>query len=130
MKEWAKPNNFLAVFRLTSAKYADSFLDTGSIKFNTLQSWVDYSKKIGDGRGDGHEGTLAFCDILDFERIFEFTQKYQSSNILNPNTRPLHKEISGKRLVFKDERSLKLPCFCIYIMKNNLPVYSFYRFKV
>ncbi|MNW33000.1 hypothetical protein D3C74_99540 [compost metagenome] len=51
MGEWAKPNNFSAAFRLTSSKYADAFVDTGSIKFNTPQSWIDYSKKYGDGRG-------------------------------------------------------------------------------
>ncbi|MFN0224069.1 hypothetical protein [Paenibacillus sp. KR2-11] len=120
MGEWAKPNDFSAVFRLTSSKYADAFLDTGSIKFNTPQSWIDYSKKYGDGRGDGYEGTLAFCDGLDVERIAELTRKYESSCILNPNTRPLLKEISGERLFLKDKRSLVLPCFCVYIMKNSL----------
>ncbi|MEF3309362.1 hypothetical protein PV433_10660 [Paenibacillus sp. GYB004] len=120
MGEWAKPNNFTAVFRLTSSKYADTFVDKGSIKFNTPQSWIDYSKKYGDGRGDGYEGTLAFCDSLDVERISELTQKYESSCILNPNTRPLLKEISGRRLFMKDKRSLELPCFCVYIMKNSL----------
>ena len=69
MGEWARPNDFFVACRLTSSKYADSFLDTGSIKFNTPQSWIDYSKKYGDGRGDGYEGTLAFCDSFDFERI-------------------------------------------------------------
>ena len=61
MGEWARPNDFFVACRLTSSKYADSFLDTGSIKFNTPQSWIDYSKKYGDGRGDGYEGTLVFC---------------------------------------------------------------------
>lgn len=120
MGEWAKPNNFSAVLRLTSSKYADLFLDTGSIKFNTPQSWIDYSKKYGDGRGDGYEGTLAFCDSIDVECITDLIQKYESSGILNPNSRPLHKEICGKRLFLKDKRSLMLPCFCVYIMKNSL----------
>ncbi|MBS2967793.1 hypothetical protein J9317_03260 [Metabacillus sp. KIGAM252] len=120
MGEWAKPNNFSAAFRLTSSKYADAFVDTGSIKFNTPQSWIDYSKKYGDGRGDGCEGTLAFCNILDVERIGELAKEYESSDILNPNTRPLLKEISGRRLYLKDKRSLELPCFCVYIMKNSL----------
>lgn len=120
MGEWAKPNDFSVVCRLTSSEYADSFLDTGSIKFNTPQSWIDYSKKYGDGRGDGYEGTLAFCDSYDVERISELIGKYESGLVLNPNTRPLLKEIRGKRLILKDERSLKLPCFCVYIMKNRL----------
>lgn len=120
MGEWAKPNDFSIVCRLTSSKYADSFLDTGSIKFNTPQSWIDYSKKYGDGRGDGYEGTLAFCGSLDVERISELIGKYESGCVLNPNSRPLLKEVSGERLFLKDERSLKLPCFCVYIMKNSL----------
>ncbi|MEK5061025.1 hypothetical protein BK126_26280 [Paenibacillus sp. FSL H7-0326] len=120
MGEWSEPNGFSAVFRLTSSKYADAFVDKGSIKFNTPQSWIDYAKKYGDGRGDGLEGTLAFCDSLDVERISELTQKYESSCILNPNTRPLLKETSGRRLFMKDKRSLELPCFCVYIMKNSL----------
>lgn len=120
MGEWAKPNDFSAAFRLTSSKYADAFLDKGTIKFNTPQSWIDYSKKYGDGRGDSYEGTLAFCDSLDVERISELTQKYESSCILNLNTRPLLKEVSGSRLFMKDKRSLELPCFCVYIMKYSL----------
>jgi hypothetical protein len=120
MGEWAKPNDFSAVFRLTSSKYADAFVDTGSIKFNTPQSWIDYSKNYGVGRGDGYEGTLAFCDSLDVERIYELTHKYESSCILNANNRPLQREISGKLLLLKDRRSLQLPCFCVYIMKHSL----------
>lgn len=116
MGEWAKPNNFSAVFRLTSSKYADSFIETGSIKFNNPQSWIDYSQEYGDGRGDRNEGTLAFCDSLDLERRSELTQKYESS-ILNPNTRPLHKEICERRLFLKDKRSLKLPCFCVLVLE-------------
>src|SRR5690625_6076126 len=120
MGEWAKPNDFSIVCRLTSSKYADSFLDTGSIKFNTPQSWIDYSKTYGDGRGDVYEGTLAFCGSLDVERISELIGKYESGCVLNPNSRPLLKEVSGERLFLKDERSLKLPCFCVYIIKNSL----------
>ena len=113
MGEWARPNDFFVACRLTSSKYADSFLDTGSIKFNTPQSWIDYSKKYGNGRWDGYEGTLAFCDSFDFERMSELTGKYESSCVLNPNTRPLHKEIREGRLFLKDKRSLKLPCFWV-----------------
>lgn len=120
MGEWARPNDFFVACRLTSSKYADSFLDTGSIKFNTPQSWIDYSKKYGDGRGDGYEGTLAFCDSFDFERMSELIGKYESSCVLNPDTRPLHKEIREGRLFLKDKRSLKLPCFCVYILKNSM----------
>lgn len=120
MGEWANPNNFSAVFRLTSSEYADDFLTKGSIKFNTPQSWIDYSKKHGDGRGDALEGTIAFCNLFDSEQTAELTKKYDSRNILNANARPLHTENIGTRLFFKDKRSLELPCFCVYIMKHSL----------
>ena len=51
MGVWANPDHFTAVFRLTSSKYAEVFIDKGSIKFNEPQSWIDYSKKYGNGRG-------------------------------------------------------------------------------
>ncbi|BES66094.1 hypothetical protein SANA_25330 [Gottschalkiaceae bacterium SANA] len=120
MGDWEKPNTFSGAFRLTSSKYAKSFIKRGSIKFNTPQSWIDYSKQHGDGRGDGYEGTLAFCDSLDVKSISEIIQKYESICILNTNARPLHKEICKRRLLLKDKRSLNLPCFCVYIMKHSL----------
>ncbi|MGE4214433.1 MAG: hypothetical protein AB7E42_06615 [Anaerotignaceae bacterium] len=120
MGKWAKPNGFSVVFRLTTSKYADDFINKGSIKLNTPQSWIDYSKKFGDGRGDSCEGTLAFCHMFDIEHKNELTQKYGSNCILNPTSRSLLNETKGQRLFFKDKRSLQLPCFCMYIMKNNL----------
>ncbi len=120
MGVWANPDHFTAVFRLTSSKYADDFIKKGSIKFNEPQSWIDYSKKYGKGRGNGYEGTIAFCDVLDYKRVIELNQKYNSNCILNTNLRPLTKETIGQRLFLKDKRSLQLPCFCFYIMKHSL----------
>ena len=120
MSGWANPNNFTAVFRLTNLKYAEAFLDKGSIKFNTPQSWIDYSRKYGDGRGDGLEGTLAYCSRYDIEHIKDFNEKYCSTNVLNSKNRPILHVNEGRRIYFKDKRSLELPCFCIYIMKHSL----------
>lgn len=120
MCEWADPNEFSAVFRLTSSEFADEFMEKGSIKFNTPQSWVDYSKAYGTGRGDAYESTIAFCDIFDDEKVVELHKKYSPDNVLDSNSRPLITEIIGQQLLFKDERSLQLPCFCVYVMKNSL----------
>jgi hypothetical protein len=95
-------------------------MEKGSIKFNTPQSWVDYSKAHGTGRGDTYEGTIAFCNIFDIAHIVELNQKYSSDNILSENNRSLITEGFGQRLLFKDNRSLQLPCFCVYIMKHSL----------
>lgn len=47
MGEWARPNDFFVACRLTSSKYADSFLDTGSIKFNTPNRGLIIPKNMG-----------------------------------------------------------------------------------
>lgn len=120
MGEWARPDDFSLVFRLTSSEYVDKFIDKGSIKFNTPQSWIDYAKEHGTGRGDGYEGTIAFCDVTDYERVFQLYEKYHSNNILIRDSRPLITGINGQRLLLKDKRSLQLPCFCVYIMKHSL----------
>jgi len=120
MGVWANPDHFTAVFRLTTSEYADNFIDKGSIKFNAPQSWIDYSLKYGNGRGDRYEGTIAFCNIFDYERVIELNQKYNSDCIINTKMRPLAKEVIGQRLFLKDKRSLQLPCFCFYIMKQSL----------
>lgn len=120
MGVWANPDHFTAVFRLTSLKYAEDFINKGSIKLNEPQSWIDYWKKYGNGRGDGYEGTIAFCNVLDYKRAIELNQKYDSACILSTNLRPLTKEVIGQRLLLKDKRSLLLPCFCFYITKHSL----------
>lgn len=120
MGEWMNPEEFTAVFRLTTVKYANEFIDKGIIKFSTPQSWVDYYKKHGDGRGDAYEGTIAFCGLSDTERIIELKREYESPILLNEEIRPIITNAFKNRLLFKDKRSLQLPCFCFYIMKNSL----------
>lgn len=120
MNEWANSNSFLCLFRITTSKYADDFLDKGLIKFNTPQSWIDYAKEYGIGRGDPLEGSLAFCHYSKLEKLKELKEKYESKCILEHNSRLLHTELIDKKIFFKDKRSLMLPCFCLYIMKNNL----------
>ncbi len=120
MGGWKNSDQIFAVFRLTSSKYADDFINKGSIKLNEPQSWIDYWKKYGNGRGDGYEGTIAFCSVHDCNSVIELNQKYDSDCILKTNLRPLTKEFIGHRLLLKDKRSLQLPCFCFYIMKHSL----------
>ncbi len=119
MDSWANPNENVIRMRITEAGYAEEFIKYGRIKFNTPQSWVDYAKKHGEGRGDYYEGTLAFCNMYDITRLCELNCKYNSHNILSIHTRPLERNIYKERLLFKDERSMKLPCYCLYVLKVN-----------
>ncbi len=120
MGEWINPEDFTAAFRLTTVKHANEFIDKGIVKFNTPQSWADYYKEHGAGRGDAYEGVIAFCGLFDVERIIELKREYESSILLNAKRRPIITNAFKNRLLFKDKRSLQLPCFCLYIMKNSL----------
>lgn len=117
MGDWINPNENVLRIRMTEARFADDFIKYGRIKFSTPQSWIDYSKKHGDGRGDFYEGTLAFCHMYDIEEIVELDKKYDSDNILSANKRPLAKSLYNTRLLYKDERALSLPCYCLYILR-------------
>lgn len=117
MDTWANPNTNVLRIRLTEAQYADDFIERGCIKFGTPESWVKYAELYGDGRGDAYEGTLAFCHFLDYERAIELEEKYSPSHILNVNSRALVKKLYKQRLLFKDRRSMQLPCYCLYLMK-------------
>jgi len=106
---WDKPNDFYCVFRCTTIEFAIQLMEFGRIKFNTPTSWVEYAMKFGDGRGDLYEGTVAFCHLLDIDRVIELNKKY--------NGECFSKTILGNRLFFKSRFSMGLPCYCFYILK-------------
>lgn len=110
---WENPDDFKLSFRSTTSKYADAFIEKGSIKFNTPKSWVEYSIKNGEGRGDRLEGTRALCHMLDIKNLVVLKEKYQSCPELD---RMSYKN----KLYLKNKRTMELPCFCFYIMKNRM----------
>jgi hypothetical protein len=110
---WAEPENFMMVFRCTTQKYAENFLNNGEIKFSTPSSWVKYAFEKGEGRGDKLEGTMATFHVLDIERGVELNQKYEKYTDL------LRVPI-GKHVYLKSSRDMELPCFCFYILKQSM----------
>lgn len=50
--KWANPDEFTLAMRCTTVNYANKFIEEGSIKFNTSDSWVKYAITNGEGRGD------------------------------------------------------------------------------
>ena len=113
---WKKPNSFSLVLRCTKKKYAKAFLEKGQIKFSTPQSWVEYGKKYGDGRGDCLEGTIACFNNLDFENKISILKKYEFYN----NKNNLIKMKCGNRIYIKIKREMQLPCFCLYYLKTEM----------
>lgn len=110
---WAKPENFFAVFRCTTEKYAETFLSKGEIKFNIPDSWVKYAFEKGEGRGDKLEGTMATFNMFDIEHVIELNEKYK-------NHSDLIRVSIGQRVYLKRARDMALPCFCFYILKTSM----------
>ncbi|MED4461493.1 hypothetical protein [Metabacillus fastidiosus] len=110
---WAKPEDFMVVFRLTTRQYAENFLKKGEIKFNTPSSWVQYAFENGEGRGDKLEGTLATFYMFDIENAAKLNQKYKKY----PD---LVRVPIGQRVYLKRSRNMELPCFCFYILKQSM----------
>lgn len=113
LAKWANPDGFTLAIRCTTVEYANKFIEKGSIKFNTPASWVNYAITNGEGRGDRLEGTIAMCNCFDILTIKEISEKYQNCSNLTTS-------IIGERIYFKNNYSMQLPCFCIYIMKNSM----------
>ena len=117
MNTWANPNHNILRIRLTEKKYADAFMKRGCIKFNTPESWEKYEKANGAGRGDAYEGTLGFCHYLDIKKASELDKKYSLSTNSKTHSREVIKKKYNQRILFKDKRSMNLPCFCLYMIK-------------
>ena len=106
---WANPGSFNTIFR-TSLKFAHALVDHGSIKFNSPQSWVKEGIVNGPGRGDIFEGVFAACDPLNIKEVLYYTSKYEDV---------YGKTINGLTF-FRRKRTMCLPCYCFYILKNSL----------
>ncbi|WP_312046567.1 hypothetical protein [Anaerotignum sp.] len=117
MGNWINPNDNILRMRLTEAQYAESFIEHGTVKFNIPDFWVNYAEQFGDGRGDFYEGTLAFCHYLDSNTKRELSGIYSTTKPLNPKARNLLKKKYKQRILFKDKRTMQLPCLCLYILK-------------
>ncbi len=106
---WDKPNELYAILRCTNVKYARKLVELGSIKFNTPASWVEAEKKSGKGRGDVLEGTFAACHPLDIENIIIYSNQYED----------VYGETIGGLTYFRRKRTMKLPCYCFYLLKQD-----------
>lgn len=115
MNHWIDPNMNMLRMRITEKKYADAFIKNGSIKFNTPDDWAKYELQHGQGRGDMYEGAFAFCAYDDIKKFKELNDCY--SNPLNIRYKSYKCKIYKQKILFKDNRSVMLPCFCLYVLK-------------
>ena len=104
MNEWLNPNESYIIVHSTSVRYARSFIEKGQIKFGTPKEWEQY---VSIGRGDPYEGTQAFANVFDPDNILQLNKKYPDSERM----------VCNGRTLFKNKRSMKLPCFCMYALK-------------
>ncbi len=105
--------HFTLTLRCTTKEKAERLVELGEIKFNTPQSWVEYEEKYGKGRGDVLEGAFAFCRYDDITQIVDFASRYS----LNDGDIFLYQK--DNRIYLKRKSSMNLPCFCVYILKND-----------
>lgn len=110
--QWLNPNSFSLCFRISEEKYAEAFLERGSIKFGTPQKWVDYARTKGTGRGDLFEGATAGFHCLDIEHYSDLQNKYPADQISCL-------EFDGTIYV-KRTLAMNIPCFCVYVLKNSM----------
>ena len=107
---WKESTGYLQCFiRLTSKKYADSFVQHGQIKMNTPLSWVNEEAKPGK-RGDRFEGVLGVCPIDQKEDARKMRKHYEQFT-------PVQEEIIDRYIVFRSIRNMQLPCFCFYMLQ-------------
>lgn len=109
---WNEPVSYFMFLRFTSQKYAQAFLTTGSIKFGTPSSWVDYAKQPGK-RGDKKEGTLVSVAENESYNIAELNRLYGGDGAIVQH----HEE---GRILFKNKRHMGLPGFCFYMLKDKI----------
>ena len=110
---WADSDGFNMVFRCTTREFAENFLKKGQIKFGTPELWVKCAKQNGDGRGDFFEGTIASVHMYDIENLIKINKKYECLS-------DLMRVPYENRVLFKSHKSMLLPCFCFYILKNSM----------
>lgn len=107
---WEKPNEYFANLRATNRKYAKGFIELGSIKFNTPESWVKEEKENEKGRGDILEGAFAACNTLDIESVISYCKQYND----------VYGETIDGLTYFRRERTMNLPCYCFLLLKQSL----------
>lgn len=107
---WGKPNEFYAILRCTSLKYAKELLENGSIKFNKAENWVKDEKINGKGRGDSLEGVFASCNVLDIKNVINYYNQYSD----------VYGETINRLTYFRRNRTMKLPCYCFFLLKQEL----------
>ena len=110
--QWKFPDNFLAAFRCTEVRYAESFIENGIIKFNTPNSWVKYAKEQTEGRGDLLEGTIAAYSNNDIASMIKLNNEYSKYDLI--------REFVKDKVYLKLKRSMELPCYCFYRLKMDM----------
>ena len=106
----SKFDRYYMLLRITSQKYASSLVSEGNIKFGMPENWIADERANGAGRGDRLEGVFASCSSSDQQKISYYRQKYSD----------VCEEAIGNLIYFRRSRTIHLPCYCIYSLKESL----------
>lgn len=106
--EWGNPNESWLGIRCTEKKWAEKFIEEGSIKFGTAYKWIKEGKN-DIGRGDPYEGLIAMAPAHDKGMLLKIRSKYPS--LIEDN-------FKGK-IIFRSQRDIHLPVFCYYSITNK-----------
>ena len=107
---WANPNELFGILICTKSEYAETLISKGTMKLNTPLSWVDHSKKYGNGRGDLLEGAFAACNPFSIQKVIEYHSSYYD----------VYGEIINDLVYFRRKRTMNLPCFCFFILMQDI----------
>ena len=107
---WNDSVGYLQCFiRLTTRKYAESFVKSGQIFFNTPEAWVKRANEPG-GRGDLLEGVLGICPITRIEDSVKMREYFEKYTEVYSNT-------IDQSLIFRSSRNMHLPSLCFYMFQ-------------
>ena len=102
-------NNILWLIRCTKYQYAKDFIDSGTIKFNTPEYWIEVEKKEGKGRGDIQEGIFASAPAYDFNKRLLYHKI--RDNVVTEN--------SSGNVIFRTSDILSIPCHSLFVLTEN-----------
>lgn len=100
------------LIRSTDNQKGKKMYNRGEIRFSTPERWVEYAVKKPSKIGDKLEGSIVGCHKLDLFNFAKFYKKYSEN-------KDIFVMEDNRFLYFKRRSSMKLPCFCLYGVKDS-----------
>jgi hypothetical protein len=105
-----KEVSFTGIIKTILRKYAQSFIDDGTIMFNDANAWIEMEIKYGKGQGDRFEGAYAACELKDWREVYGNLKLYYDPMM----------QIVDSMAYFAKKSNLFKPAFCFFLLKNDI----------